>query len=74
MDDAEFNRLIKNAQDYNKQSRILKEIANEKLIKEAEARAIAKVDKKLSEVEREYLEAIKAQEIMDQIDEIRGKD
>ena len=57
-----------------KQRSILQEIANENLVKEAKARAIAKVDKKLSEVEREYLETIKAQEIMDQIDEDRKRD
>ena len=58
----------------SKQSVILQAIANEKRFRILEAEAIAKVDKKLSEVEKEYLEAIKAQEIMDQIDESRGKD
>lgn len=57
-----------------KQSVILQRIAEEKRFKVMEAEAIAKVDKKLSEVEKEYLETIKAQEIMDQIDEDRGKD
>ena len=71
----ELLNRIQNTKSYNeKQRSILQAIANENLIKEAEAKAIAIVDKKLSEVEREYLETIKAQEIMDQIDEIRGKD
>ena len=55
------------------QNVILQRIAEEKSSRILEAEAVAKVDKKLSEVEREYLEAIKAQEIMDQIDENRKK-
>jgi redox-regulated HSP33 family molecular chaperone len=57
-----------------KQDRILQDIAHEKRLRVLEAEAIAVVDRKLSEVEREYLETIKAQEIMDQIDENRKRD